>query len=151
MIFQVFQAAHVPWTFTIVSDRRFGFLASSLHPSDLDPCLPLRTILQSRTMHPLCMSSRRSNALLSTAVLVLVVWVALHQWKTVGNQRVRLGHAISRLHFPRPSADSIKWTVLTLHPTTAFRSLHVGIWKPFSKQFYARGELERTATFTINH
>ena len=107
MIFQVFQAAHVPWTFTIVSDRRFGFLASSLHPSDLDPCLPLRTILQSRTMHPLCMSSRRSNALLSTAVLVLVVWVALHQWKTVGNQRVRLGHAISRLHFPRPSADSI--------------------------------------------
>jgi hypothetical protein len=107
MVFQVFQAAHVSSTFTIVSDSRLGFLASLLHPSDLDPCLHLRTILQLTTMHPLCISSRRSNALFSTAVLVLVVWVAVHQWKIVNNQRVRLGHTISRLHFPCPSSGSI--------------------------------------------
>ena len=81
-------------------------LASLPHPSDLDLCLPLRTTLQPKTMHPLCISLRRPNALVPTAVLVLVVWVVLHQWKTVDIQRVRLGHTISRLHLPRPSSGS---------------------------------------------
>lgn len=100
-------STHVSSARTIVSDSRLGFLASLQHPSGLRPCLNLGTILQLKTMHTLCISSRRSNALFSTAVLVLVVWAAVRQWKTVDDQRVRLGHTISRLHFPSPPSGSV--------------------------------------------
>lgn len=55
---------------------------------------------------PLCMPSRRVNAIILTAVLVLVVWVAFYRREIVDDQRGRLRHAMSHLHFTRPSYDS---------------------------------------------
>lgn len=93
----------LPSCVTVVLD----FQHRLLHPSDLDPCFPFRTMLRLKMMRPLCTSSRRSNALFATVVLVLIAWVALYQWETVDNQRGRPDLATSHMHLAYPSSGSL--------------------------------------------
>jgi len=66
---------------------------------------PFEQFFSWKTMQSLCTSSKRSCAIFLTAVLVLIIWLVLHQWEIVDDQRVRLGHAISEFQFTRPSSN----------------------------------------------
>ena len=59
-----------------------------------------------RMAQPPCMPSRRANATILTAVLILVVWMSFHRREIVDGQRGRLRHALSHLHSTQPSSGS---------------------------------------------
>lgn len=71
----------------------------------LTHAFPFGQFFSCKTMQSLCTPSKRSSAVFLMAVLVLVIWLTLHQWEIVDDQRVRLGHAISEFQFTHPSSD----------------------------------------------